>query len=121
MMDRDAELKAGDVVLVDFSPVRGHEQDGTRPALVITDEAYNRASSFVVICPITSNANPWPFKVALPDGSRVKGFIMVDQIKSVDRRRRVLRVLDRLPVSCMNRVHVCLSFLLGLKPNHADH
>ena len=119
MMETDLDLKAGDIVLVDFAPVRGHEQDGTRPALVMTEAVYNEQSSFVIICPITSNPKPWPFKMMLPPGLKVSGFVMLDQIKSVDQRRRILRHLDTLPAEYLFEMRWRLGALLALPQAHA--
>ena len=113
-MENERDLSDGDVVLVDFRPVRGHEQDGTRPALVMTDFAYNAASTYVVVCPITSNTRPWPFKMALPDGLKVRGFVMLDQIKSIDRQRRVLRRIDHVSTQEMAAYRERLGVLLKL-------
>ena len=120
MMENDEDFANGDIVLVDFRPVRGHEQDGMRPALVMTDASYNAASSYVVVCPITSNTRPWPFKMPLPDGLKVRGFVMLDQIKSIDRRRRVLRFIDHVPNAKMRDYRERLATLLKIAPAH-DH
>ena len=114
-MDNDEDFAAGDLVLVDFRPVLGHEQDGMRPALVMTDQSYNAASSYLIVCPITSNTRPWPFKMTLPEGLKVRGFVMLDQIKSIDRRRRVLRLIDRVPNDTLLAYRERLSVLLSLQ------
>ena len=116
MMENDEEFADGDLVLVDFRPVLGREQDGLRPALVMTDASYNAASSYVVVCPVTSNTRPWPFKMPLPDGLKVRGFVMLDQIKSIDRRRRVLRLMDHVPSGVMQAYRERLATLLKLVP-----
>jgi len=120
MMENNRDLADGDIVLVDFRPVRGHEQDGMRPALVMTDAAYNAASTYIVVCPITSNIRPWPFKMALPDGLKVRGFVMLDQIKSIDRQRHVLRQIDQVPSDAMAEYRERLGVLLKL-PLTAGH
>lgn len=79
----------GQVVWVNFNPQRGHEQAGRRPALVISPSSYNEVSNCILLCPITSNITPWPWKVLLGDGE-VSGAILIDQIKSVDREARAL-------------------------------
>ena len=56
--------EAGDIAWLDFDPQAGREQGRRRPALVLTDQAYNRASGLVVVCPLTSKRKPYPF--ALP-------------------------------------------------------
>ncbi len=117
MMENDTDFTDGDIVLVDFRPVRGHEQDGMRPALVMSDAGYNAASSFIIVCPITSNTRPWPFKMALPEGLKVRGFVMLDQIKSIDRQRRAIRRIDQLPSDTLTSYRERLRVLLKLPAN----
>ena len=78
----------GDLVWVDFNPQKGHEQAGRRPALVISPAAYNGISNCVLVCPVTSNIDPWPWKVPIPEGGTVTGAVLVDQIKSIDAAAR---------------------------------
>jgi len=115
MMESPDEFNEGDIVLIDFRPAKVHEQDGMRPALVMSDAAYNAASSYLVVCPITSNTRPWPFKMPLPDGLKVHGFVMIDQIKSIDRRRRVLRFIDHVPDEIMRDYRMRLAALFRFK------
>lgn len=80
----------GQLVWIDFNPRKGHEQSGRRPAVVISPAAYNAVSSCVLVCPITANTDPWPWKVVLPEGSGIPGAILVYQLKSVDPHARHL-------------------------------
>jgi mRNA interferase MazF len=107
-----AGVRSADIVLVRFDPAFGHEQAGTRPGLVVSDDAYNAHSSFVVLCPITRNAKPWPFKVPLPDRRSTEGFILVDQLKSVD-RRRIVRRLGTIPTDTMSEVRALIDLVLA--------
>jgi mRNA interferase MazF len=104
----------GDVVWVDFDPAVGHEQAGRRPALVISDETYNQESSFVLVCPITRNSKPWPFKVALSDGSSISGQILVDQIKSIDKKRILSVKVGRIDEGLLSQIRGLLRTLLQL-------
>lgn len=81
-------LKRGQIVWVDFTPQKGHEQAGRRPALVISPSAYNNLSNCVLVCPITSNTGAWPWKVMLSDEGDVSGAVLVDQLKSIDAKAR---------------------------------
>ncbi|WP_293867289.1 type II toxin-antitoxin system PemK/MazF family toxin [uncultured Alsobacter sp.] len=108
-------LSEGDVVLVRFDPAFGHEQTGTRPALVVSRSIYNALSSFVVVCPLTTNAKAWPFKLPLPTQSTVKGFVLADQLKSID-RRRVVRKLSRLDTAFLDEVRALMDHLLPASP-----
>ena len=54
-----------------------------RPALVLTEVRYNRASGLAVVCPLTSQRKPYPFSLPVTIG-KVEGAILVDQLKSLD-------------------------------------
>ena len=73
----------GDIVFLDFDPQVGREQYERRPALVLTDLRYNRASGLAVVCPLTSKVKPYPFTLPITVGS-VEGAVLVDQLKSMD-------------------------------------
>ena len=79
-------FERGDVVWLEFDPVLGHEQGGRRPAVVISTRQYNAASSFVLVCPVTTNDTPWPFKVPLGEDAPVEGWALSDQIRTIDPR-----------------------------------
>ena len=58
----------GDLIKIDFDLQAGHEQAGWRPALVVSEAAYNARSNLALICPVTSQAKGYPFEVPLPEG-----------------------------------------------------
>lgn len=107
-------LDVGDLIWVDFDPAFGHEQAGRRPALVMSRAPYNERSSFILVCPITRSNRPWPFKVGLPEGAPLAGAILVDQIKSIDKRRIVSPVSGRLGDRARAEVFAKLTALVGL-------
>jgi mRNA interferase MazF len=78
----------GDVVWLEFDPQTGHEQKGTRPALVISPRAYNAKVGLAIFCPITNEVKGYPFEVPIPPGCAVTGVVLSDQIKSLDWRAR---------------------------------
>jgi mRNA interferase MazF len=94
----------GDLVWLQFTPQRGHEQAGRRPALVLSPRAYNRKVGLALVCPVTSQVKGYPFEVELPDGLAVGGAILCDQIKNLDWRARKARRLDRVPAAVMAAV-----------------
>lgn len=116
-------VEAGDIVLVDFSPGRGTEQEGTRPALVISELAMHEASRRAFICPITRNVAPWPTKIMLPAGLAATGAVLVDQMRSIDRSERILRTLGRVPKNILLDVRLKLAALTGIEiaPPPSDH
>lgn len=94
----------GDIVRMSFSPQSGHEQAGWRPALVVSPEAYNRASSLALLCPITSRVKGYPFEVRLPPETTTSGAVLVDQLRSLDWRARKARFIERAPTAVIDEV-----------------
>jgi mRNA interferase MazF len=94
----------GDLVWLQFTPQRGHEQSGRRPALILSPRAYNRKVGLALACPVTGQVKGYPFEVLLPDGLAARGAILCDQVKSVDWRARKARRLDRVSPEVMSAV-----------------
>lgn len=104
----------GQIVWVNFNPQKGHEQAGRRPALVISPSIYNAVSNCVLVCPVTSNTDPWPWKVFLPVEAEITGAVLVDQIKSIDAKARQLEDSGQsIEVDLMNDILARLATLVG--------
>ena len=112
-MSEDPE--AGDLVWVDFNPQSGHERSGRRPALVLSPRAYHARTALAVVCPITSNIAPYPFKVLLPNNLAIGGAVLADQVKSIDRRARGLQIAGPVPWLVLAEVKAKLAALLGFE------
>ena len=85
--------RKGDFIAVTFDPQSGHEQRGRRPALVVSNDLFNRHTGLCIACPITNTRRDYPFHVSIPDGQNVTGFVMVEQVKSIDFRSRKVKRL----------------------------
>lgn len=109
-----SSLNAGDIVWVDFDPIRGSEQGGVRPALVLTSAEFHEVSNKATVCPITRNSNPWPAKVALPDGMATRGYVLADQIRTMHRAERGFRFIERAPDDVLARVRAIVGSILGI-------
>lgn len=83
--------------------------------MVLSPRAYHERSRIAVVCPITSNVNPWPWKVMLPAGLAVSGAILVDQVRSIDRFARSIRVAGKAPMAVVAEVQAKLGVLLGVE------
>ncbi len=113
--------KPGDIVLMDFTPVRGSEQSGVRPALIVSEPGMHEMTRRAIICPITRNVQPWPTKVFLPEGLAAQGAVLVDQVRSIDRRERILRTLGQVPEPVLDLVRRKLAALMGIEVAAAGH
>ncbi|MBK8988938.1 MAG: type II toxin-antitoxin system PemK/MazF family toxin [Chloroflexi bacterium] len=74
----------GDSVWITFNPQARHEQAWRRPALVLSPAAYNGKVGLAILCPITSQIKNYPFEVLIPEGLKIGGAILSDQIKLID-------------------------------------
>jgi mRNA interferase MazF len=103
----------GDIAWVELDPVKGSEQAGRRPALVVSDLIYHEASKRAVICPISRSDRPWPFNVPLPPSMKTRGAVLVDQIRTIERAERMFDIIERAPIELMSDVRGKLAALLG--------
>lgn len=86
--------RKGDFVILTFDPQAGHEQKGRRPALVVSNTLFNRHTGLAMVCPITNTFRNIPFHVAVPQNSSLTGYIMAEQIKSVDYNSRRVKFVE---------------------------
>ena len=73
---------------MDFNPQLGHEQSGRRPAIVVSNDIYNKYCNLTYVCPITSTDNKHPFHVILDNRSKTHGSILCEQLKALDLTKR---------------------------------
>jgi mRNA interferase MazF len=87
--------KKGDFITVTFDPQSGHEQRGRRPALVVSNTLFNEQTGLAIVCPLTTTDRGYPFHVPVTDDPHVTGFIMVEQVKSIDFHARKAKQIGR--------------------------
>ena len=86
----------GDIILLDFNPTKGHEQTGFRPAVVISNNAFNQNTKLAIVCPITSNEKDFPTHYLLEDSKKVHGSVLCEHIRSIDYEVRNLKFIEHL-------------------------
>jgi len=104
--------RKGDFLAVTFDPQSGHEQRGRRPALVVSNDLFNRHTGLATVWPITNTDRGIPFHVAIPNAHDVTGFVMVEQAKSIDFRARkatrIARASDALLSEVLAILDACI-------------
>jgi len=93
--------RKGDFVAFTFDPQSGHEQRGRRPALVLSNDLFNRHTGLCIACPITNTRRDYPFHVPISEGQEVTGFVMIEQVKSIDFRARKAKRIGKAPESVL--------------------
>ncbi|MHB1340355.1 MAG: type II toxin-antitoxin system PemK/MazF family toxin [Coriobacteriia bacterium] len=96
--------RKGDLVALTFDPQSGYEQRGRRPALVVSNDAFNERVGLCVVCPITSNTREHPFHVPVSPGAGVEGVVMTEQMKSIDFRSRGAARIAAAPAALVDEV-----------------
>ncbi len=87
----------GDFVALSFDPQTGHEQKGRRPALVISNYLFNKHTGLALVCPITNTNRKIPFHLPVPAQASLTGFVMVEQVKSIDFAARKAKFIETAP------------------------
>jgi mRNA interferase MazF len=90
-------LRQGDIIKLNFDPVKGHEQSGFRPAVVVSGETFNQVSNNIFVCPITNTNKEYPAHVALDSRTATTGFVMCDQVRTVSPAKRQAKYIENLP------------------------
>jgi len=106
--------RAGDIIWLDFDPQVGREQAKRRPALVITEQSYNRTSGLVIVCPLTSRRKPYPFALATTV-EKVEGAVLVDHLNSMDWAARKAAFHSKGDPALLTKVRAYLGVLLGIR------
>ncbi len=101
-------MKRGEIWLVSLDPTSGHEQQGRRPVLIVSPEAFNQVTKVPVVLPITSGGNfarTAGFAVPLTGaGTKTTGVVRCDQPRALDLTARRGRKLERVPDEVMDEV-----------------
>lgn len=87
--------KQGDIVFVDFNPTKDHEQKGTGPAIVISNNIFNEKTHMSIMCPITSNEKEFPTHYILEDSKKIKGSVLCEHIRSIDYTERNVKFIEK--------------------------
>lgn len=111
-------LERGTVVLVELDPTVGHEQRGVRPCVAVSDPAVNADQRFplIAVVPVTGATGVGALYPALAPGSsglRKPSFVLIDHIRSID-KRRIRRMFGRVSPTELTTIDQGLELFLGL-------
>jgi len=118
-------LRRGDLYLADLDPSRGSEARKTRPVILVSNDAANRAAQrgaagVVTVVPITSSTDRvFPFHVLLPGGTgtglRVESKAQAEQVRAISVSRLMKGALGRVPDTQMAALDAALRLHLALQ------
>ena len=93
----------GDIVALTFDPQSGHEQKGRRPAIIISNKVFNQHLGLAYACPITNTKRDFPFHIKV-NSEQITGFIMVEQMKSIDYKSRKIKFIEKAKQEIIDEV-----------------
>jgi mRNA interferase MazF len=104
--------KKGDYIAVTFDPQSGHEQKGRRPALVVSNDLFNKHTGLAIVCPITNTRRDYPFHIPITGDPSITGVVMVEQVKSIDfharRAQRISRASAKILDEALSLLDACV-------------
>lgn len=112
------EIKRGDLLLVNFEPVKGSEQGGIRPCLIIQNDISNKFSPVTIVAAITSKVpeKEYPTNVKISkEESKLNNdsTIMLNQVRTID-KSRIIKKFGLLDNFTMNKVDRAIKVSLSL-------
>ena len=96
------DVRRGDVFLVSLDPARGGEIRKTRPCVVVSPDELNSYLRTFIVAPLTTGGHAYPFRLPCRFEGQ-SGYVVIDQIRTVDRDRLVRR-LGKLSPSTLGRI-----------------
>lgn len=114
------DVRRGDIVIVGLDPTNGSEQRGTRPCLVVQNDAGNENAPTTIIVPFTTSFDDelYPFEVlvtAEESHLREDSVALCSQIRTVSIEDRIETVIGSIPDERMREVDTALEYSLGLR------
>ena len=111
------EIKRGDILLVNFEPVKGSEQGRIRPAIVIQNDILNKFSPLTIVAPITSKvySKEFPTNVFIKKEDyklNNDSTVLLNQIRTID-KRRIIKKLGSLNTFLMRKVDLAIKICLS--------
>lgn len=97
--------KRFDVYLINLDPTIGSEIQKTRPCVIVSPDEINRSISTVIIAPMTSRGNAYPTRVSCKFQNK-NGQVVLDQLRTVDKKRLVKRLGRLTPTERKNVLQV---------------
>lgn len=111
------EINRADVFIASFDPVKGSEQGGTRPCVVLQNDIGNKHSPTVIVAPITSRLKKrdMPTHVMLPKGNGfpTRSMVCLEHLRTID-CKRLTKFVTSLDGETMAKVDIALAVSIGL-------
>jgi len=108
------EINRGEIWLANLNPSTKHEQSGTRPVLILSNDLFNHSlAEMTIVVPVTSRRKGIISHVELPDNLlRTKSYIKTEHVRVISSERLIKKICKVGP-EILNKVEVNVKYLLG--------
>lgn len=111
-------IKRGEIFLINLESIRGSEQGGIRPCLIIQNNQGNLYSPLTIIAPITSKTftKEYPTNVFISkENSKLEkdSTILLNQIRTID-KQRIIKKVGSLDFFTIKKVDIALKISLAI-------
>ena len=110
-----ARVLRGEIRWADLNPVRGHEQAGTRPVVILSHDVFNERSGTVIAMAVTSQAQRagFPLTLELESGNLPKqSWVKISQIRTLS-VKRIGETIDTLSPEILSQLIDGLDEIIG--------
>ena len=98
----------GDIIMMNFDPVKGHEQAGRRPAVIISNNFYNEKMGLAIVCPISNQMTLFPTHISLDDRCVTTGKVFCEHCRTVDLQERKAAFVEKMPDDIFEEIESCV-------------
>ena len=84
----------GDIIKLSLNPRLGHEQQGFRPVIVLSNNIVSRYTNVVIAAPISTTQRRLPLYCDLPGNLNTKGTVLLDQLVTLDYKARSFQFIE---------------------------
>ena len=93
----------GDIIKINLNPKQGHEQQGYRPYVCLSNKIISDIANIAVFAPISSTKRNYPLYVKLRN-TKTTGSVLLDQIVTIDYNARIFEFVERLPADMISEL-----------------
>ena len=105
------KLERGDLIKISFDPTIGHEQSGYRPALVISNNIFHKATGFAMCIPVTSKQKNLLFEIKI-NGKNIKGVALPHGARMLDLKNRKFIFVEKASKESIKKAQIILSKII---------
>jgi mRNA interferase MazF len=93
----------GDIVKINLNPKKGHEQQGYRPYICLSNKIISDNANIAVFAPISRTERNYPIYIRLK-GTVTTGVVMLDQRVTIDYNARKFEYVETIPVAILKKI-----------------